>query len=495
MHTIQRTLSSASLLCALCAGAAVEAGAPVQNWRRPLYEIAARRGEFRASPSGMFWDDLGAAAILDTALWPDTAAYAVNHWTLEPALRIGMRDSAYVTGERGYVHVDALSDFRYRNLVVRTSLDVDQRYGDDPDYVWHKNRGAAGRIEEAWIMYEGARGFARLGRINRLWGPFLDRSILLSDNPFSYDAFEWQVHAPFLEFRHLFSAFPERAAARDGAEGGRTRFLTAHSLNFMFGQWAALGVSETVLFARARQPDWQYVNPVSIYSVINTNMEGAGNLMLGFAGWAHPFTKQVTLRGQVVFDDFQVDNEDAGDQEPMHWAYDLGATVVDPAPFPLRHHLTLDYRYLSKWMYTVSPGNTRKGERYSYLGRSLGEQDIDGDMLELRATVLGDNYWTVSLGGYRARQDTNTLGTDWRSPSGHSGSLGYRDETPLSQRDSLRVETGFFVEGIGYFRDYATLTLRLDNRWIRSRPNAALVFEPRIEASITAHFSNFFLTF
>ncbi len=482
---------------ALALAAGVFGQVPLENWRFPFYRIAAERGEYRASPSGMFWDNLPPAAVFDTALWPDSASYAANHWTLAPSLRATASNTEFLTGDRYTMHFNALSDFRFRNFTVRNVLDVDQRYGSDPSYVWHQDRGAAGRIEEASVSYAGRYGFARLGRVNRVWGPFIDRSILLSNNPFSYDAFEWQFHTPFLEFRHLFAAFPARGEKRDGITLDRNRYFAAHALNFMFGEWAAVGVSETVVFARSRLPDLQYINPVSIYSVINTNMEGGGNLMLGLQGWAHPFTKRVIVKGQVAFDDFQVDDEDQGDQEPTHWAFDIGGSVKDPAPMPLLNHFSLDYRYVSKWMYTVSDANTRRGERYTYLGKSLGVQDIDGDWLRAGFTVLGDNYWTATVGGEFTRQDTNTVQTEWQNgtPERPGGSLGYRDEAPLSERDSLRTELNVFIEATGYFRDYAHLTFRFDNRWVRERPDDEREYDPRIAVTLSGHFSDFFLKF
>jgi hypothetical protein len=369
---------------------------PLQNWRFPFYRIAAERDEIRSSPSGLFWDDLEGCATFDSLLWPDSASYASNHWTLEPALGLSGANDAFSSGKKTNLHFDLLSDIRYGGLTVRNVLDVDQRYKTDTGYVWHKERVAAGRIEEAYAKYAGRHWFARLGRMNRCWGPFPDRSVLLSDNPYSYDAFEWQVTASFFEFRHMIAAFPKHGSHIDthSATEDINRYFVAHSLNFMVGSWASLGISETVVFSRTRGlPDLQYLNPFSIYAVINTNQEaaswreGSGNLMLGVQGWVHPFTKKIILRGQVALDDFQVDSESPIDREPAHWAVDLGAVWKEPLVLPLKHHIGIDYRYLSKWVYTVRPDDVTKGERYTYLGRSLGYQPIDGDEFRAAATL------------------------------------------------------------------------------------------------------------
>lgn len=496
MKPIEATACLALAITALSAGAT-----PLDGWRHPFARIAAQRGEIASSPSGLFWDDLRRGELFDDRLWPDSTAYAGNHWTLEPAVGGSYDSDGYPDDKNTNLQFDLLSDFAFGPFTVRTVLDVEEQFLDHGEYVWHSGRGAAGRIDEAYVQYSGAHGFARLGRLNRTWGPFMDRSILLSDHPFTYDAFEWQLHVPFLEFRHLFAAFP---LAHSDTDVGirhhyRNRYLTAHALNFIFGEWAALGISETVLFSRDKGfPDLQYVNPVGIYTVTNTNHEGSGNLMLGLQGWAHPFTKRVTLKGQLVFDDVQVDNEDKGDQEPMHWACDVGGYWNDPLPIPLSHHLAVEYRYLSKWLYTVNHGNTRRGERYTYLGRGLGYPGVDGDELSASVTAVGDNYWAASVGFGFARQDTNTLWTRWDQPDTASSSLGYRRETPLSKRTNVSTTISVPLEAHAYFRDFVALHLTLDNRWVQNPDHDrsdGFAYDPRIFFTLTAHYSDFFLHF
>jgi hypothetical protein len=479
----------------LCQAFCVIHSVPLENWRHPFYRIAVEQDRISGSPSNMFWDDMLFADVMNSSLWPDPSNYSKNHWTLEPALFEVFSNDTFASGKNSNLHFDLLSNFRYGNFTVRTLLDVDQSNKKDPDYIWKTDRIAAGLIEEAYLQYTGKRGFIRLGRLKRNWGPFYDRSILLSNNPFAYDAFEWQFYTRFLEFRHLFSVFPRFYSYEDmdpnNKENKLDRYFVAHTLNFIFGKWASLGVSETVIFSRDNGfPDFQYINPFSIYSVLNTNAEGSANLMLGFQGWAHPFTEKITLKGQVVFDDFQVDNEDIMDQEPMHWACDFGIYGTDLLPMALNHHFSLEYRYLSKWMYTVTTGNTFKGERYTYLGRSLGYPDIDGDYFKGAITAAGKDYWAATVGMSINRQDTCTINTLWPSDT-----LGYTKEKPLSKRDSLATTLSFFINAHGYFRNFCALHLGFENRWIKKGQGNTFSYDPRITLGITAHYSNFFIKF
>ncbi len=471
---------------------------PLENWRTPFYNMAVEQNEITGSPSGMFWDDMLHAHIMDSSLWPDSARFAENHWTLEPAFISTFSNDTFVTGNNENVHFDLLSNFHYKALTVRTALDVDQSYKSDPDFVWKDERIAAGLIEEAYLQYTGNYGFARLGRLKRNWGPFYNRSILLSNNPYPYDAFEWQLHTSFLEFRHLFAAFPRRYSNKDTSvdtnnTGSRqNRYLTAHALNFIFRKWASVGISEIALFSRESGfPDMQYINPFSIYSVINTNTEGPANLLLGLQGWVHPFTPKINIKAQVVFDDFQVDNEDPLDQEPTHWACDFGLYWIDLLPIRLNHHISLEYRYLSKWMYTVTKGNTIKGERYTYLGRSLGNHDIDGDFFKGSFTAVGKNFWAASFGMSLGRQDTNTVSTPWPIDT-----LGYRNEKPLSERSHLKTTLSAFIEAHGYFRNFCGLHLNFENSWIKHKHKKnEYKYNPRISLTISLHYCDFFIPF
>lgn len=470
---------------------------PLENWRHSFFDLASQYDNYKSSPSGLFWDDLNNnySGIFNKSLWPDSSVYNVKHWIIEPALSVKASNDEFLSGKSYNFHFDALSDFQYGPLTVRIALDVDQEYQSDPYFPWMKQRGASGLIEEAYLQYTGKYGFARLGRLKRNWGPFPDRSILLSNNSFAYDAFEWAFQVPFLEFRHLFTALPNYHTYLDTGDPTTklNRYFAAHSLNFILGKYGSIGVSETVIFGRKDGfPDFQYINPFSIYSVLNTNGEGAANLMLGFQGWFHPYTPKITIKGQVVFDDFQVDNEDAADQEPTHWACDFGIYWSDPSPLPLKHKFSFEYRYLSKWMYTVSDPNTINGERYAYLGKSLGMQDIDGDRIFGEFSVIGDDFWAASLGLSLTRQDTNTIYTPWNS----NAALGYREETPLSERTHLKSTLSNHFKLIAYFKSYANIELLFENRWIKERHlKNEYEYDPFISLSISAHYSGLAIRF
>jgi hypothetical protein len=297
--------SAFALLLLVGLSSAVE----LENWRLQYYLLAAEVDALASSPSGMFWDDLRVTdtTLFGGALCPRSPGQAVGYWHVEPVVGGLASTDRYVDGQHVAAVADLTSDVRYGNLLARNTLNVDSRYKNDPDYVWKTDRVAAGRIEEAYLQIDHRYGFVRFGRLKRNWGPFADRSLLLSSNPHTYDALEWSVAGRFFEFRHLFAAFDRAHSTIDTDSSATGRYLAAHSLNLMFGGWATLGVTESVVFGcREGLPDFQYVNPFSIYTVTNTNAESNANLMLAFQWKVYPFTKRLSLAGQVLIDDIQV---------------------------------------------------------------------------------------------------------------------------------------------------------------------------------------------
>ncbi len=521
MARINPVLVLLSMLWA-CACLAVQ----IDNWRFPYYRAAVYLEPKGPSPSGMFWDDIGPLSCFNPSLWPDTGKSRSNHLTIEPSVAWTAKTSetAFIDTQGGINHYvndrksaalsqqlgsfaggQALCDVRYKNFLIREVLDVDSRNKDDIDFRGKTDRFAAGRIAEAYCQVDWKYGFFRFGRLNRNWGPFPDRSLLLSSNPLSFDALEFQIASSLFEFRHIFAAFPFRASSIDAEGNCLNRYLTAHSLNLMLGRFGEIGIVESMLFSRqSGMPDLQLINPFSLYTVINTNSEGIGNLMLGAQWNIHPWISNVSLKGQVLIDDFQVDNEKPMDQEPTHWGADIGAYISDFLPLLCnrsnRHVLSLEYRRLSRWLYTVCPQDVIDGQRYTYLGRSLGAESNDNDRLTLSFFIAGKNYWTATAGVGFSRQGENSLWSRWKNTSKDSliapNALGYRTEPKFPSGIVERTVHGY-ITVMGYFKNYADVSLNLDNRWIKNKNNrttASYVYDPIVSLTVSLHYSSFFIS-
>ncbi|MBN1601248.1 MAG: hypothetical protein JW915_06545 [Chitinispirillaceae bacterium] len=463
------------------------------NWRKPFFFAAATGGYVRtSSPSLMFWDDLSSAPVFDSLIWFSDSQLNRNHLIVEPAFQFGYLEPAVAGYENSFLHGELLNEIRFYNLSIRQTADIDSRFEFDTYYPGHRQRGAHGRIEEAYCQLDWKYGFFRLGRLNRNWGPFPDRSLVLSTNPYTFDALEWQVHSSVFEFRHLVAAFPHQKTNWDTDNGTVwNRFFAAHSLSLMFGEWVTAGLTETVLFTRDKSfPDLQYVNPFSIYTVTNTNQEGDGNLMLAFNWDVHPFTKKVSLKGQLAFDDFQVDNEIETDKEPAHWGIDCGAYWYDPFAFKLKHTIYSEFTTLSEWMYTVPDNNSNNGERYIYLRKSLGYPENDLTRFTLGAQVIGCNYWLADARVSYSEKGNNNPNSQWNDHTHFPG-------LPFDTLPDIKEKTfSFSLNARGYFRDYVDGWISAGGSWKKNKNNIKTEkynFDPIIQAGISVHFSDLYV--
>jgi hypothetical protein len=481
-----------SLCCLIPSASAVE----LHNWRAPYYLIASEMGLVTSSPSGFFWDDCGEAPLFDSTFWFTDTKAKRNHWFLEPAMSAGMGAPRESNDRSGYGFGEVLNDLRYHNLLVRQTLRVDTRYDGDSLYPAHPDRFARGRIEEAYARLEWRYGSVRFGRMLSNWGPFTDRSLLLSANPYSYDALEWQVHSSLFEFRHLFAAFNQspRPSVSDNMAG---RYFAAHALNLMLGRWGSFGILESMLFRRAEGfPDFQYLNPFSMYTVQNTNQEGSGNLMLGFQGNIHPGIEKLSLKGQLALDDIQVDNEAATDREPNHWGVDAGIYWRDCLPLPLRHLVKAGYRRASEWMYTVPDDNMNNGEGYTYLGKGLGFPKNDGDDLWAGFSIIGEKYWAGSAVVSFDRNGEKNVSSRWRdSDTITIPGLPYDYQNATFPSGTVERTVSFFLEALVYFKDCIDARIGIDNRWVRNKGNVqsdGFVYDPLISAGISLHWTGIY---
>jgi hypothetical protein len=476
-------------------------GVELNNWRLPYYRIASEMELASSSPSGMFWDDLVASSLFDSSMIPDSGAFARNHWTLEPAYALALQTPAPAAGRPLFWHFEVLNDIRYRNILARQTLAADRRYDNDPYYPAHPDRFARGRIEEAYLEADWRYGFIRFGRLARTWGPFVDRSLLLSSNPYTYDALEWQVHGPLFEFRQLFAAFVKNDhGAFDGSADNLTgRFLAAHALNVMIKKWVTLGIVETMLFHRENGfPDFQYVNPFDIYSVSNTNQEGSGNLMLGFQWNVHPGIENLSLRGQLLLDDIQVDRKTATDKEPSHWGLDAGVYWRDALPLAQHNLVKAGYRRSSEWIYTVSDNDLADGQGYTYLSKGIGAPRNDGDSAWVGFSVVGKNHWAATAALGYGRQGSNTVNSAWKDSdtAAHHQGLPYDYASTAFPSGIVEKTFSFSLTGMAYWKDFVDLQFNINNRWIRNKDHlssSGAVYSPVVSLALGVHFSDFWV--
>lgn len=468
---------------------------PIENWRFFLFKVSSDFELSSSSPSDMFWDQIDSSKMFNPYLCLSQEKLKSNHLFIEPSIDLGVKYKKNVSTKEAYFfHGDLYAEVKYKNILVAEGLDVDTRYKLDSFYPAHKDRFIAGRMETAFLQTDWRYGFLRIGRLPRIWGPFPDRSLIISNNPYSYDAIELQLKGSFFEFRHLFAPFAILRSSLDSDNGtSLDRYLTAHSLNLFWDKWISIGITEAVLFTRDKSfPDLQYLNPISFYSVVNTNQEGGGNLLLALQWKIHPFIESIYIKGQLLVDDFQVDKKIITDYEPNHWGADIGIYWLNPLKkMEFSHLLKAKFTYASEWLYTVSDNNANNGERYIHYGKSLGLPFNDGYNLSITSVLCPHNIGAFSISFlYTLRGGNNEL-TSWQD-SKNIPELPVSWNFPEEKRASVVLESSL------YLKKYISMYLKGDIGWVKNLNNQntdKYIFDPRCCFNLNLHFSDFIIEF
>jgi len=188
-------------------------------------------------------------------------------------------------------------------------------------------------------------------------------------------------------------------------------------------------------------PDLQLVNPFSSYrSSIPTGRRRQPDAVPSVG--RTPVRQRVAQRA-ILLDDFQIDNKGPPTRSPRIGEGFRNVLVKFPSCKQL-HTLSLEYRYLSRWLYNVSAADASLGQRYMYLGRSLGYPRMTETVLTF-LFLLPELILDRDLRRPVHAQGENSLWTPWKNMSADSlvapGALGYRTEKSFPSARSKHVRS------------------------------------------------------
>ncbi|HYR30688.1 MAG TPA: hypothetical protein VEO93_02120 [Gemmatimonadales bacterium] len=203
------------------------------------------------------------------------------------------------------------------HLVAVTHLQVDTRLKYDPDWFGKKDRVIAGRTAEAYIDARWKFGEVFFGRLDRNWGPPGIQGLLLSANPYGLDHLAFAVGTPKIQLQAIATQLDDR----DSSGTVVHRYMMQHRLVFTPGRWGLALWEGSVLSGTARSFELWYLNPLN--SGILEQWNNGGNVN-SFVGLDFERRGKVTLFGQLMLDDIQVDRSIAHDKKPVSYALTIG---------------------------------------------------------------------------------------------------------------------------------------------------------------------------
>ena len=203
------------------------------------------------------------------------------------------------------------------HVVAVTHLQLDTRLKYDPDWFGKKNRVIAGRTAEAYVDARWKFGELFFGRLDRNWGPPGIQGLLLSANPYGLDHLAFAIGPPKIQLQAIATQLDDR----DSSGAVVHRFMTQHRLLFTPGRWGLALWEGSVLSGTARSFELWYLNPLNAGILEQWNNGGNVN---SFVGLDFERRGEVTLFGQLMLDDIQVDRAGASDQKPVSYALTVG---------------------------------------------------------------------------------------------------------------------------------------------------------------------------
>src|SRR5947199_169285 len=251
-----------------------------------------------------------------------SAGVAAATYPLRDPLEIGRGAPPRAPGaDRGFVNGGLALQVRLGALVAVTQPYFDTRLKYDPEYFGKKDRVIAGRNAAAYLDARWRYAELFFGSLSRNWGPPQLGSLLVSPSAYSYDHLHLVVGTPRLQLQALLTQLDDLT---DSAGTVNHRYFIAHRLLARPGDHTSLALWEGEVAAgpgRTLEP-W-FANVLNLGLLVEYDQNVQVNSLLGadletqLAG--------LTVFGQVLIDDVQIDRRTQADSEPPSYGLTLGA--------------------------------------------------------------------------------------------------------------------------------------------------------------------------
>lgn len=145
------------------------------------------------------------------------------------------------------------------------------------------------------------------------------RSLLLSDNALNYPYFKISSTFWKIKYTNLFMSWQNIGNASNSGVGGYLqKFSTMHHLSYNATPWLNVGLFESIVWqggdttGARRGFDPNYLNPIIFYRPVEFSRGSPDNVLIGF-NFKALILKKYQLYGQVVIDEFSLNEVRAGD--------------------------------------------------------------------------------------------------------------------------------------------------------------------------------------
>ena len=141
------------------------------------------------------------------------------------------------------------------------------------------------------------------------------RSLLLSDNSFSYPFLKLTADVWRLKYTVLYAQFIDLISPHDPDLGYRKKYGTFHYLDIKIGRPLYFGFFEAVIWKTdltgMRNFELSYLNPVIFLRPIEGSLDSPDNMMLG-ANVRYKISDRTSFYGQLMLDEFKLNEIKSG---------------------------------------------------------------------------------------------------------------------------------------------------------------------------------------
>ena len=352
-----------------------------------------------------------------------------DHYYFSPHSEIGDRMRLYTVSSETYRavrdrHPDDLPSisggFAYRPgnyFGAVTFFNLDRARAIDPDYTGKKYRGLAGDVETAALFFKKNKISLALGRVRVFWGP-QRINLLLSETAEPLDLFSASFQTRLLSFNFLFARLD--GSQPDAVDSLRylertfndNRYLVGHRLDLNFHRRFRLGLFETVLYGgEGRPPELYYLNPLQFFHGAQLNEDEDDNTIVGI-DFSYLPGRGTNIYGQLIVDDFQIDDKSQGDMEPNEIGFMLGLFKAGKIA-TLIPDLKIEYVRLTNRTYHQRDPRNRYLYRNKLLGHPLGP---DADSLAVSARLWLDRIFYAEMELAYRRKGEGSIHKPWDEP-------------------------------------------------------------------------------
>lgn len=267
-----------------------------------------------------------------------------------------------------------------------------------------------GRVNEAYANINFQNFDIFIGRVKRNWGPPGQKSLILSNHPYSYDHVLFTYTRSQLKLSILYAQLENVDGFRhehpDSVIENSRKYLVGHRLDVRFSDRFQMALTEMATYGGpGRDFDFSFLNPMTFYYGLQRNDDKQMNGFWAMDVFYKPASK-MTFYSQFLIDDIVVNNE-PGVNDRAKFPDRFGVMVSLRSADSIIKGLNTEITYNRIWNRTYQSKFT--WENYHYRGLSLGYPCASCEELNIKfgywdyfplfiqhATIIG-RYGSVSL--------------------------------------------------------------------------------------------------